>query len=201
MRRAVLKIQVILGSTRPGRVGERVAKWVTSVAQEQPDFEVELLDLADYALPFFNEPISPRFNPSRPLGAVAKRWLGKLAEADGYVFVTPEYNHSIPGVLKNALDYTDFQLAKKPAAIVSYGTVGGARATEHLKAILSEAKAAVVPEAIALAAPKTLLDEDGHFIGDSSSPYSAEKQLVNVFGELAWWTKTLAAGRNILATV
>src|ERR1035438_10542452 len=98
-----MKIQIILGSTRPGRVVERVGKWVAAAAQEVEGFEVEVVDLADYDLPFFDEPISPRYNPDRKLSPAVQRWIAKLSEADGYVFVTPEYNHSITGVLKNAI--------------------------------------------------------------------------------------------------
>jgi NAD(P)H-dependent FMN reductase len=195
-----MKIQVILGSTRSGRVGERVAKWVTTVASQMPDFDVKLVDLADYDLPRFDE-ISPRFNPNRTPDAHVKRWLETVGEADGYVIVTPEYNHSIPGVLKDAIDYVDFQFQKKPVAIVSYGSVGGARSAEHLKAILIEAKAAVVPEAVTITAPSAVIDENGKYTGDTSNAYGPDKSIVMVLGELAWWTKTLKAGRKQAVSV
>jgi NAD(P)H-dependent FMN reductase len=196
-----MKIKVILGSTRPGRIGHRVAKWVTVQASQVPDFEVELVDLADFDLPRFNEAISPRFNPKRePKGAV-KNWLDKVADADGYIVITPEYNHSITGVLKDALDYLDFQFVKKPVAIVSYGTVGGARAAEQLKAILVEVKAVVVPEALALLSPQAVIDENGKFTGDTSAPYGPTAVLGMVLSELAWWTTTLEAGRKLPAHV
>jgi NAD(P)H-dependent FMN reductase len=194
-----MKIQVILASTRPGRVGERVARWVTNVAAENPDFQVELVDLADYDIPHFDEPISPRFNSSRQPNEPAKRWLGKVEEADGYVIVTPEYNHSFPGVLKNAIDYADWQFVKKPVAIVSYGTVGGARAAEQLKLVMIEAKAAIVPEAVAIIGAQGMIDEQGSFVGDTSNPYNAQANLRRVLGELAWWTETLKSGRGVKA--
>src|SRR3954471_19006353 len=128
-----MKIQVIVGSTRPGRITERMAKWAEHELQSFPDVDVELVDLADYDMPLFDEAISPRYNPHRTPRPVVQKFLDKIAEADGYVVVTPEYNHSIPGVLKNAFDYLTFQMAKKPVAIMSHGTVGGARAAEHLK--------------------------------------------------------------------
>ena len=180
-----MKIQVILGSVRENRVGERVAAWVSDQARHNPDFEVELVDLATFDLPHFAEPMSPRFNEHRRPHPEARRWLDTIARADGYIFITPEYNHSIPGPLKNAIDYTDFQLAKKAVAIVSYGVVGGARAAEHLKLILVEAKAAVVPEAVAILKP-------GGDLSDINS--SLERTLT----ELAWWTRTLNAGREQL---
>jgi NAD(P)H-dependent FMN reductase len=191
-----MKIQVILASTRPGRLGERVAKWVTAAAADHPDFEVELVDLADYNLPHFNEPASPRFNSKRTPSPSVDRWLAKVAEADGYVIVTPEYNHSIPGVLKDALDFLDFQFAKKPVAIVSYGTVGGSRAAEQLKLILIEVKAAVVPEAISLIGAQGVLDMKGNFVGDATVPYGPNAALGRALGELAWWTQTLKSGRR-----
>lgn len=194
-----MKIQIILGSTRPGRVGERVAKWVATTAKTIPDFEVELVDLAGYSLPHFNEAISPRFNPNRQPQGEAARWLQKVAAADGYVIVTPEYNHSIPSVLKNALDFLDFQFVKKPVAIVSYGTVGGARAAEQLKLVLIEVKAAVVPEAIALSGPSTILDEHGTFTdGGAEGASFAKKSLVHTITELKWWARALSAGRTDL---
>jgi NAD(P)H-dependent FMN reductase len=194
-----MKIQVILASTRPGRVGERVAKWVYAAAQKQPGFEAELVDLAGYDLPHFNEPASPRFNPKRDPHPEVKRWLAKVAEADGYVIVTPEYNHSIPGILKDALDFLDFQLVKKPAAIVSYGSVGGARAAEQLKLILVEVKAAVVPEAVALYGPSTVLDEHGQFTDDTSDTHRHEQVLDTVLTQLAWWTEALKTARAAAA--
>jgi NAD(P)H-dependent FMN reductase len=190
-----MKIKVILGATRPGRIGERVAAWVTQTASNRKDFEVELVDLADYPLAHFNEAVSPRYNPSRKPEAAVAKWLEKIAEADGVVIVTPEYNHSIPGILKDALDYLSFQSAKKPAAIVSYGTVGGARAAEQLKLILIEVKMAVVPEAISLMSPTDVLAKDGTFIGDAKDPYGPAGQLPAVLEQLAWWAKTLKSGR------
>ena len=189
-----MKIQVIVASTRPGRTGDRVGKWVAGMAAVQSGFEVELVDLADYPLPHFDESVSPRFNASREPNVAARRWLAKIAEADGYVIVTPEYNHSFPGILKDAIDYTDFQLQKKPVAIVSYGSVGGARAAEQLKLVLIEAKAAVVPEALAIIGVKGVVDEDGRYTGDKA--FGPAAQLRHILGELSWWAAALKAGRE-----
>jgi NAD(P)H-dependent FMN reductase len=168
---------------------------VAAEASRQDGWEVELIDLADFDLPLFDEPLSPRFNPKRPTNAGGRRFLEKMAWADGYIVVTPEYNHSVPAALKNALDYLDFQATKKPFAIVSQGTVGGARAAEHLKGIIIEVGAAVVPKAIALQHAKDLIDADGHFQTGSPLDYGQEKQLENMLAELDWWTVTLKAGR------
>ncbi len=125
-----MKLAIILGATRPGRHTARVAEWVSEEAKNK-GANVELLDLLDYPLPFFNETVSPRYNADRTLSDEAKKWLTKLEEFEAFVVVTPEYNHSVPGVLKNAFDYVDWQLNRKPSAIVSHGTVGGARAAMH----------------------------------------------------------------------
>lgn len=196
-----MKIQVILGSTRPGRITERLAKWAVREAEKLEGADVELVDLADYPLPFLDEAISPRYNPNREVNAPGRAFLDKLAEADGYVIVSPEYNHSISGVLKNALDYIDFQIAKKPVAIFTHGTVGGARAAEHLKAIILEAGAAVVPKALALHGASELIDANGKYVGDTSKPYGPDKLAGAVLADLLWWTSALKAARSETAAV
>ncbi len=127
--------------------------------------------------------------------------MDKVSEADGYVIVTPEYNYSVPAVLKNALDNLAFEMAKKPVAIVSYGSVGGARAAEHLKTILFAVKAVTVPMALAVIGPQSIVDADGNFTGDTSSPYGPDKRLMILLGELAWYANTLKAGRETPAGV
>src|ERR1700712_3044548 len=121
---ADLKIAVILGSTREGRNGEAVAKWVLNAASTRSAADYELVDLRDYPLPLFDEPMSPAYAPSTNPAVV--RFADKIAEFDGYVFVTPEYNHSISGVLKNAIDYLYKEWNDKAAAFVSYGAFNGA---------------------------------------------------------------------------
>ncbi|WP_406330758.1 NADPH-dependent FMN reductase [Streptomyces sp. NBC_00203] len=143
------KIGIILGSTRPGRRGQMVAEWVAKVGTEQvPDAVFEVLDLADFALPILDEPQPPAF------GKYSKEHTQKWAEAissyDGFVFVTPEYNRSIPGVLKNALDFVYSEWNNKAAGFVGYGLQGGARAIEHLRLILSELKVATVRSQVGL---------------------------------------------------
>lgn len=189
-----MKLKIIEASVRPNRVGDRITSWVLEAAKRRPEFELELLDLAEYNLPHFDEAASPRFNPDRKPAGLVKCWLDKLDEADAFIIVTPEYNHAIPGILKDAVDYTDFQLRKKPVAIVSYGAVGGARAAEMLKPILVEAKAAVVPEAVAVISPTTTFSETGSYLGDPNA-FGPHQALETTLTELAWWAATLAAGR------
>lgn len=137
-----LKIAVILGSTRPGRNGKAVADWVLDRAVARHGVDYELVDLADYPLPHFDEAIPPSMGQYQ--GDHTKAWAAKIAGYDGYIFVTPEYNHSTSGVLKNAIDYLYGEWNNKAAAFVSYGSLGGARAIEHLRGIASELQIAHV---------------------------------------------------------
>lgn len=137
-----LKIGVILGSTRPGRNGKGVADWVIERSAGRSGATYELVDLADYPLPLLDEPAPA--SAQQYTKEHTKRWAAKIAEFDGYVFVSPEYNHSTSSVLKNALDFLNVEWNDKAAALVTYGSVGGARAAEHLRAILSELQVAHV---------------------------------------------------------
>ncbi|HET9850375.1 MAG TPA: NAD(P)H-dependent oxidoreductase [Candidatus Saccharimonadales bacterium] len=191
-----MKLLIIIGSTRPGRLTERLAKWVEASAKKLPEIDAELVDLADYPLPFMNEPRSPRFNPERHLPPEIQKWVQKMAEGDAYIFVTPEYNHSIPGVLKNTLDFITWELVKKPATIVSHGTVGGARATMHLKEILSESRAAIIPTQVAVAGLGDKIDEAGQLSTEQKTlEYGPQTALDNMLGELSWYGQALSAAR------
>ena len=137
-----LKIAIILGSTRPGRNGKPVADWVLEQASARTGAKYELLDLADYPLPHLDEAVPPSLG--QYAGDHTKAWAATIDAYDGFIFVTPEYNHSTSGVLKNAIDYLYAEWNNKAAAFVSYGSLGGARAIEHLRAISSELQIAHV---------------------------------------------------------
>lgn len=137
-----LKIAVILGSTRPGRRGKAVADWVLEQAATRSDASYELVDLVDYPLPHLDEAVPPSMGAYA--GDHTKAWAAKIAGYDAFVFVSPEYNHSTSGVLKNAIDYLYREWNNKAAAFVSYGSLGGARAIEHLRGIASELQIAHV---------------------------------------------------------
>lgn len=137
-----LKIAVIIGSTRPGRKGEAVAKWVLKQAQERSGASYELVDLLDYSLPLLDESVPP--SQGKYEHEHTKAWAEKIAGYDGFVFVTPEYNHSTSGALKNAIDYLYAEWNNKAAAFVSYGSAGGTRAVEHLRGIAAELQIADV---------------------------------------------------------
>jgi NAD(P)H-dependent FMN reductase len=142
------KIGIILGSTRPGRNGEQVARWVQDIAAQRRDAEFELVDLLDFPLPHLDEPVPPSLGQYQ--NDHTKRWAEKIASFDGYVFVTPEYNHSTSGVLKNAIDYLYAEWNNKAVGIVSYGSVGGARAAEHLRLIAGELQMADVRQSVSI---------------------------------------------------
>jgi NAD(P)H-dependent FMN reductase len=141
-------IAIILGSTRPGRNGEAVAKWVLEKAASRADATYELVDLADYPLPHLDEAMPPAYG--QYANDHTKKWAAKIDQFDGYIFVTPEYNHSTSGVLKNAIDYLYSEWNNKAAGFVSYGSVGGTRAVEHLRLVAAELQMATVRSQVAL---------------------------------------------------
>ena len=132
----MLKIAIILGSTRPGRIGEAVAKWAFEVASKRTDAEFELVDIADFNLPLLDEPVPPSLGQYTK--DHTKRWAAKIDSFDGFIFVTSEYNHGIPGALKNALDFIFKEWNNKAAGFVSYGSAYGARAVESLRLVMGE---------------------------------------------------------------
>jgi NAD(P)H-dependent FMN reductase len=144
----MIRIAIIIGSTRPGRNGEAVARWVYDIAQKRSDAEFELVDLLDYNLPLLDEPVPPTM--SQYSKDHTKRWSEKVASFDGYVFVTPEYNHATSGALKNALDFVYYEWNNKAAGFVGYGGLGGARAVENLRLIAGELQLADVRVQVAL---------------------------------------------------
>jgi NAD(P)H-dependent FMN reductase len=144
----MLKIAIILGSTRPGRNGEAVARWVNEIAQKRSDAEFELVDLADFNLPLLDEPVPPSMGQYTKPHTIA--WAEKIGSFDGYVFVTPEYNHATSGALKNAIDFLFKEWNDKAAGFVGYGGNGGARAIENLRLIMGELKVADVRAQVGL---------------------------------------------------
>jgi NAD(P)H-dependent FMN reductase len=191
-----MKLAVIVGTTRQNRQTAKQALWVAKAATTLEGVEVETVDLADYPLPFFEEPASPRYNPARVIDPTAQKYLDKMASFDAYIFVTPEYNHSIPGVLKNSFDYMDWQMLRKPAGIVSHGTVGGARAAMHLKEIISEARAVPIPAFVALTHMSDLIDDKGNLDeAAKANPYGPQGQLDGLLEELKWYGDALSTAR------
>jgi len=187
------KIAVIIGSIRPNRNSDKPAKWIADLASKTGTFEVELVDLADYDLPVFNAPASDLWMPAP--NPVAAAWQAKLNEFDGYIFVTPEYNHSVPGSLKNALDWASKPFLRKAAAAVSFGSVGGARAVEHLRLILVEQQTVNVRQAIHIGGA----DFAGIMFGQTTWEAvlsSYERFVPGLLDNLLWWTEATKAMRE-----
>lgn len=136
------KIGIIVGSTRPGRKALDVAKWVEGIASQRSDAKFEIVDIADFNLPLLDEPIPPSQGKYGKPHTIA--WASKIAEFDGFIFVTPEYNHSTSGALKNAIDFIYAEWNNKAAGFVGYGSMGGSRAIEHLRLIMAECQVATV---------------------------------------------------------
>lgn len=192
-----MKLQIIVGSTRPGRVTERVAKWAAGEAKKLPNTEVEIVDLADYPLPLFNEAVSPQYNPNRQPEEVVKRWLKKIGEADAYLLVTPEHNRSTSAVLKNAIDYLDVQFARKPVALLAHGSTGGAQAVAQLRGILPGVLAVSVPRAAFVINASAIIDENGRLDeAVAAQPYGPLGALQAVLADLKWYGDALKAARE-----
>jgi NAD(P)H-dependent FMN reductase len=188
-----LKIKVIVGSTRANRFSEKTSQWILQGAQQRLDFEVELLDLRDYALPFFEEAMPPGMAKDSYDHPEVARWRDKIREADGFIVCTPEYNHGYPAVLKNALDYVYFAWNRKAMAFVSWGGAGGARAVEQLRLVAVELGMTPLRSAVHIPNPWFIrdiaeLDTDVYQRGAAS-----------LLDELAWWAGALRAARAMPA--
>lgn len=188
-----MKIGIILGSIRGIRRGGRVSQWLMSQLAKQTDFEAELLDLLDYPLPFFNEANSPAGLKGNYTNPVAKKWSAKIAEKDGFIMLTPEYNHGTSAVLKNALDWLYDEWVKKPVAFISYSpnAVGGVRAVEQLRQNVIELQMAPISHAIHINHVLDTLDEKGNAL---KGHY--DERLVSLVDELLWWGRALKNARE-----
>jgi NAD(P)H-dependent FMN reductase len=184
-------LRIIIGSTRPGRVGPSVAAWVADRAREHGGFDVQVTDLAEVNLPLLDEPAHPRLR--QYVHQHTKDWSALVEGSDAFVFVTPEYNYSFNAALKNAIDYLHGEWQNKAAGIVSYGGVAaGTRATQQLKLVLTALKIMPVPEAVNIPFVATHLDEDRRFKSTELIDASATAML----DELVRWTEALTGLRG-----
>lgn len=190
-----MKIAVIIGSTREGRVTDRLAKWVAVEAGRQG--EVELLDLQDYPMPFFEEAVSPRYNPERKPTPEVNKWLTKIAEFDAYILVTPEYNRSTTAVLKNAIDVLDYQMDRKPVALVGHGSSGGAQAVANLRMAMPGVGAVTIPQALFFTdRVGSAIDDKGMLSAElEAAPYGHQANLKTLVESLVWYADALKAKR------
>jgi NAD(P)H-dependent FMN reductase len=182
----MIKLQVLLGSTRPGRAGEVVAEWVHAVVKERKDISIELVDIASFNLPLLDEPMSAFMSGGKYTHDHTKAWSDKIAQADGYIFITPEYNHSMPGALKNAIDFLYPEWNNKAAGFVSYGVHGGTRAVEHLRVVAGEVQLADVREQLAL-----YLGADFENYHTFKPTQKHQAQLQKVIDQVAAWSKAM----------
>jgi NAD(P)H-dependent FMN reductase len=179
------KIAVIVGSIRPNRFGDKPAKWILDHAKAHGGFDAQLVDLRDYDLPLFDAPASDLWMPTP--NPVAAKWQAKLDEFDGYIIVTAEYNRSVPGALKNAIDWAYKPFNKKAVAYVSYGSVGGARAVEHLRNIMVELQAASVRQGIHIGGSEFASVFMGQKTWDEVKG-TFDPFVPDLLNNLAWWT-------------
>ncbi len=194
-----MNITIISGSIRQNRGTPQVAEWVRQTAERlASDVTFTLLDLKELHLPFFDEPLPPQdAKGSREVGPEVREWLAAMGSADGFIFVTPEYNHGLPAALKNAIDFLDFQLTRKPAAIVSHGGVGGARANEQLRLVLNSTLGGVpIPESVTLkASPATKpVFDDAYELLDEYT--QAQRPLETLINSIVWYARALKAARG-----
>jgi len=193
----MLNLKIIIGSTRPGRAADRVVPWVTGLVKQHPAFTVEVLDLRDWPLPFFAETFQTVGDPRDPSYSdpLVRRWNQRIAEGDAYMFITPEYNHSVPGVLKNAIDsvFASFAFRHKPAAFVGYsgGISAGTRAIEHLAHIAIEAEMVPLRSTVLIPVVGAAFGQDGQ-PKDPGAAAAADIML----DDLAWWAAVLQRARG-----
>src|SRR3954464_8437179 len=185
----MLKIAIVTGSTRPGRNNEAVARWVHGLAKTRKDAEFELVDIADYNLPLLDEPVPPSMGQYSH--EHTKKWAAKIASFDAYVFVTPEYNHSICGALKNAIDFLFAEWNNKAAGFVGYGSAGGARAVEHLRLVMAEVQVATVRNQVAL----SLFTDFENYTDFKPAPHH-EKSLNQMLDQLIAWSGAMKTLRQ-----
>jgi NAD(P)H-dependent FMN reductase len=187
-------IQVITGTTRQGRFSEIAAEWVLRHLQGRPELQVELVDLREHPLGFFDGP-PPAKAPREYAGADVAELGQILDRADAFVVLTAEYNHGYPAVLKNAMDWTFVEWGRKPITFVGWGNVGGARAIEQLRQVAVEFEMAPLRHAVHIL-PEVLVAARQAVEGDLSSFAVLEPKLELAIDDLLWWAETLAAGRR-----
>lgn len=186
------KIGIIVGSTRPTRFADKPTAWIEKIAKERTDIDVEIVDIRDYDLPFFDEVASNAWVPSK--NEAAQRWQKKIGSLDGFIVVTAEYNHGPAGVLKNALDQAYVEWNKKPVAFVGYGGVGAARAIEQLRMHAVELQMAPTRTAVHISGSDFMsVLQQGKNLNELEH---LNKTAHDTVDQLVWWTYALKAARD-----
>jgi NAD(P)H-dependent FMN reductase len=190
-----LNIEVIVGTTRPNRFSEKPARWIFDEASKRPELDVQWVDLRDYPLPFYDEPLSPVRLAGQYTHAEALAWGRKVAEADGYIIVAGEYNHGYPAVLKNALDYVYSEWNEKAVGFVGYGNAGGARSIEQLRQVAVELRMAPIKSGLHI--PRDVYLAAINFKAGDPNPFSPLQDLARQFlDQLTAWTRAVKALRG-----
>jgi NAD(P)H-dependent FMN reductase len=188
-----VQIALILGSTREGRVGDKVARWIHALAAQRDDMRVELVDLKDWPLPFFQYSKPPKLIENNYPSELERRWVATVEHMDGYIWVFPEYNHGYPAVLKNALDYVYTGWNRKPVSLVSYGGLaGGVRAAQQLRQVAIELQMAPLRDEVNIPLAMRAFDDSGQPLDASLA-----KRAGTMFEQLIWWSRTLRMGRQL----
>lgn len=190
----MLKILILTGSVRPGRFNIQPAKWIYEIAKEHKDIEIELIDLEKINLPFLDEAAPPSRHKYTKEHTI--EWSEKIQEADGFIFVTPEYNHSVSPVLKNAVDYLYQEWNFKPITFVSYGSAGGSRSVEHWRGIAGELKMYDLREQVMFTGVHSKLDENGNYPFSEEEKHTANKML----DSLIFWANAMKKPREELTS-
>jgi len=188
-------ISVIVGSTRPGRFSEKPAEWILQRLKERNGVDARLLDLRDFPMPFFDQPVSPATLVRAPFGnEVVKKWTAAIAESDGFIVVTPEYNYGPAAVLKNAIDWVYPEWNRKAVGFVSYGSAMGARSVQQLRETAIELQLAPVRSSVHI--PVATLW--AHYQGGDVDAGLAELGVLagRLIDDLLWWTAALKAART-----
>jgi NAD(P)H-dependent FMN reductase len=190
-----LTIKVIIGSTREGRFGDKAAAWIAGELAKQDGVMVDIVDLREYEMPFFNEPVSPSYKAAPYTHEAVARFTAQIAEGDAYVMVTPEYNRGTSAVLKNALDWVYQEWNNKPVAFMSYGSVGGARAVEQLRLNAIELQMAPIREGVHINGEQYFPVLFGG--GDTTALFAQyEEKAGGMIAQLMWWTRALKVARE-----
>lgn len=189
-----LLIKIIIGSIRNGRFGDKPAAWILEQSKSIEGVVFEILDLRDHPLPMFAEAASPAYVQGPYATPEANRLAVEISKADGFIVVTPEYNHGYPSSLKNAMDYLYKEWNKKPIAFVGYGSAGGARAVEQLRQVAVELQMAPTRTGVHIMFPWNLVEKDGSLKNGALDAYEASAK--TMLEQLVWWSRALQTART-----
>lgn len=194
MEKETVRIKVILGSIRPNRFSELSGHWIFDMLKNREGVEAELLDLREYEMPFFNEPVTPSNKKEPYTHEAVVRWTAKIKEADGFIVVTPEYNRGPSAVLKNAFDYAFQEWNDKPVGFVGHGVVGGARAIEALRISSIELQMMPIRNTVYIMDPWTLKEKDGTLKKGALDSYTQTAE--GLIEQLLWYARVLKNARG-----